>query len=130
MKFKSAVDNWFYFCALVLPLGILLAVVMAMGSMSTFEGFIVFLAAVLSLGLPFWLVFGTWYEVGSEVLTIRSGPFRWTIPISSIRSIEASRSLIASPALSLNRLRVRYGNRKSILVSPRDVQGFKRALGF
>jgi len=130
MRFKSAVDNWFYFCALVLPLGILLAVVMAMGSMSTFEGFIVFLAAVLSLGLPLWLVFGTRYEVGSEVLMIRSGPFRWTIPISSIRSIEASRSLIASPALSLNRLRVRYGNRKSILVSPRDVQGFKRALGF
>ncbi len=130
MRFRSAVDTWFYFFALVFPASILVAVAMVTALASAEAQLIVILVAVMSLGLPVWLLLGTWYDVDSDRLLIRSGPFRWTIPISSIRSIEASRSLLASPALSLNRLEVGYGHRKSILVSPEDAQGFRKALGF
>ena len=65
-------------------------------------------------------------------LLIRSGPMRWRIPVQDIRRIEASRSWLSSPALSLDRLRIHHcratGRMRQVLVSPRDRQGFVQAL--
>jgi membrane protein YdbS with pleckstrin-like domain len=130
MRFRSAVDTWFYLFALVLPLLILVAVALVTGIAHIEVQLMIFLATVIALGLPLWMWLGTWYDVDSDRLLIRSGPLRWSIPISSIRSVEASRSLLASPGLSLRRLKIRYGHQKSILVSPKDVPGFRKALGF
>ena len=63
------------------------------------------------------------------VLRVVSGPFRWRVPIADIQSVTPTRSLWSAPALSLDRLRINYGNGRCILVSPADKQGFMEAIG-
>ena len=89
-----------------------------------------FFTLLFSWGLPLWLLFTTDYTVTTDELKVRSGPFKWTIRREDIRDITPTRHHLSSPALSLNRLEIRYGAGKRILVSPRDRNGFYRALGF
>lgn len=88
---------------------------------------------VVALGAPalltLWVLAATTYTVGRSTLRIRSGPFTWRIAISSITGITPTRSILSGPALSLRRLRVEYGPRRSVLISPADQQGFLRAIG-
>jgi hypothetical protein len=62
-------------------------------------------------------------------LLIRCGPFRWTVPIDSITAVEETRNPLSSPALSLDRLRIRYGKQRQVMVSPADKAGFMKAIG-
>lgn len=75
-----------------------------------------------------WLFVSTAYEVGPTDLVIRAGPLRESVPIASIRRIAPSRSLLASPALSLRRMELTYGKYDSAIVSPKDEAGFVAAL--
>jgi membrane protein YdbS with pleckstrin-like domain len=91
---------------------------------------VMFLAAIL---FTTWLLASTRYEIGGEELTIWSGPIRWRVPIKGIRSIQATRKPISSPAASLDRLRIEWERGKEkrtgvILVSPADKVGFLSAL--
>ena len=70
----------------------------------------------------------TYYEVGKLDLRIVSGPFKWTIPIAEMRDLSPSRNPLSSPALSIDRLKISYGKRKFIFVSPQDKDGFRRAI--
>lgn len=128
MAFRSKVDTWL---VLVLVAAALVALVVA-GAASRQVSGIALLAplAVLVVGaaLPMWILASTTYVVESGTLHVRSGPFAWRIPVSSITSIRPTRSPLSSPALSLKRLRVEYGTGKSILVSPGDEQAFIRAI--
>jgi PH (Pleckstrin Homology) domain-containing protein len=80
-------------------------------------------AAVLIL----WTLFTTDYVVTAEALRVRSGPLHWTIPLANIQSVQPSRSIIAGPALSLDRLRVEARG-EALLISPKDRAGFLAAL--
>jgi len=102
MTFKSAVDTWFYL--------VLVTVVVTM---------LISLRPLMTGPVP----------MSAGVLEIRSGPFKWTIPLDAIKKVDPSRSLLSSPALSLDRLRIQYGGGKSILVSPNDRDGFLAAIG-
>ena len=88
------------------------------------------ITVVFGCGLPVWLLFATDYTITGSALKIRCGPFKWTVERREIHSITPSRNLISSPALSLNRLDIKYGHNRHILVSPRDRKGFYEALGF
>ncbi len=129
MIFKSAVDWWFYLvvigAAAVALLGVLPLFRTGHGTQITFAAGILLVA----VGLPFWLLLSTTYRVDSRALHVRSGPFHWSIPLSEIQTARASRSAWSSPALSLERIEIRYGNDKSILVSPADRPGFLNAIG-
>ena len=70
----------------------------------------------------------TRYEVADREVIVRSTPFRWRIEIESIESIRPSRSPASSPALSLDRLEIRYGGGRTLLVSPKDREGFLAAV--
>jgi membrane protein YdbS with pleckstrin-like domain len=129
MKFKSAVDSWFILLAAVFPAVVFIVAIAAASPMPAGAWATVAVVGILLLGLPVWLFTSTAYEVGNDVLLVRSGPFRWRIPLSEITSVEPSRSLLSSPALSLDRLRIRYGKHRAVLVSPKDKAGFMRALG-
>ncbi len=59
---------------------------------------------------------------------IRSGPFRWQVPISEIEDIVQTRNPLSSPALSLDRLQVSYSNGRTIMISPADREGFIEAV--
>ncbi len=78
--------------------------------------------------LPMWLVLDTNYTLTADELRIRNGPFRWRIALSEVREVSPSRSWMSSPALSLDRLCIRHGSGRSILVSPREKQRFIDAL--
>ena len=87
------------------------------------------LVGIAVVALLVWLLVGTHYTVDRGTLRIVSGPFRWKVPVDQIMSVEATKSLLSSPALSLDRLRIRYGNRRRIMISPADKAGFLEAIG-
>lgn len=84
------------------------------------------LAMCLGLGvaLPLWLILGTGYRLESGRLQVRSGPFRWNIPVREITGVTPTRNPLSSPALSLDRLRIDYGRGKFVMISPRDRERF------
>lgn len=86
------------------------------------------LIACVGAGLPLWVLLDTRYVVDATHLRIRSGPFRWTVPIAGIVRIAPTSNPLSSPALSLDRLRIEYGRGASVMVSPRDRAGFMRAI--
>lgn len=73
--------------------------------------------AVLFAGIRYEIREGTLYVHGSFLVKLR-------IPIREIRSIRRSYNPLASPAGSLRRLAVRYGENGMTLISPRDEAGF------
>jgi len=83
---------------------------------------------VLVILLLFSILVRTHYTVADGELRIVSGPFKWTITLTDITSIEPSRNLLSSPALSIDRLKVSYGKRKFVLISPADKAGFLAAV--
>lgn len=79
-----------------------------------------------------WVLNATGYRVLATEIAVRSGPFRWRVPLAAIESVAPSDSPLSSPACSLDRLRVDYldarGRRRAILLSPADKAGFLAAL--
>jgi hypothetical protein len=79
-----------------------------------------------------WVLYGTGYRVTAAEIAVRSGPFRWQVPLAAIESVAPSRNPLSSPACSLDRLRVGYrdarGRGRAILLSPADKIGFLAAL--
>lgn len=78
--------------------------------------------------LPVWILLATRYVLSDEELRIRCGPFKWTVPLREITAVTPTRSPLSSPALSLDRLRIDYGNGRSILISPEQRNAFLRSL--
>lgn len=132
--FPSKVDSWL---VAIGPLAGLVAATVVAGvgvplvlNSGAPQPGIAVLAVVLAFTfvLPLWLVLDTNYTLTADELRIRSGPFRWCIALSEVREVSPSRSWMSSPALSLDRLHLRYGDGRSILVSPREKQRFIDAL--
>jgi hypothetical protein len=86
------------------------------------------LIAVIGVGLPLWLLLATYYSFEGRDLVVRSGPFKWRIPLAEITGITPTSSFLSSPAFSLDRLRIEYGRGRWIMISPRDKDGFLREL--
>lgn len=129
MAFRSAVDWWFYAVVAVAGTVAVVAVLPVVASGTPGQVALGLGTLLIAVGLPLWLLFSTEYRVESKTLLVRSGPFRWTIPLADISSVRESNSALSSPALSLKRLEVTYGRGKSILLSPADRDGFLAALG-
>jgi hypothetical protein len=130
-RFVSKVDAWLpgVFVAVVL---IQIAALAGAAAQAEDAPSILVGAAVLLLttALFIWFLRGTYYDVSGDTLRIVCGPFRQRIMVRDITAIEPTRSMLSSPALSLDRLRIRHGKNRRVLVSPADKRGFIRALGF
>jgi Bacterial PH domain len=65
---------------------------------------------------------------GEPILLVRSGLIRYRIPLAQISEVRPSAETSSSPAWSLDRLKVvcltRSGFHRSLLISPRDRDGF------
>jgi FtsH-binding integral membrane protein len=128
MTFRSKIDSWLAIVLLASAAAALLAAYLT-ASRTTGIGLLgPALLAGIGAGLPLWLLFSTIYSINGGILLVRSGPFSWKIPLSEITRIVPTRSALSSPALSLDRLRVEYGSRNAVLVSPRDQATFIRAI--
>ncbi|MDP4944639.1 MAG: PH domain-containing protein, partial [Alishewanella sp.] len=75
-------------------------------------------ALLVSTGLPIWLINSTRYTLTEQQLLVQSGPFQWQIPIVQISNITPTINPLSSPALSLDRLRIDYGQGRSLMISP------------
>lgn len=80
--------------------------------------------SIPALVIPVWVFIGTSYTFIGSDLVIRSGPARWDIPVASIEGLTPTRNLRSSPALSLDRLQIDYGDGERVLVSPKDKDAF------
>ena len=129
MTFKSEVDLWLWvIVALVVIISLVVSVRLFLKA--SLAGCLTgaWLMAI-GIGLPLWLFYTTHYVVKDEVLQIQSGPFKWTIPITSISQVVETSNPRSSPALSLRRLEITYGESKTIMLSPKDREGFLAAIG-
>jgi hypothetical protein len=87
------------------------------------------LACLAMAVLSIWILFSTGYTMTSDKLIARCGPFTTVVSLDAIEKISPSRSPVASPACSLDRLHIRYsGSESGLLVSPIDKRVFLEAL--
>ena len=122
--YRSKVDAWLLavlLAALALPL--CLAFITGGGMWATL---LVLPVAVLIA----WLFQAIRYVIGDGVLRVHGGLYTLNIPLDTIHSVAPTRDPLASPALSLDRLEILYGEDKRVLVSPKDKTGFLHDIGF
>ncbi len=127
--FKSKVDWWLLAILAFAILVSLISAVAAAKQAGTANMVVAAFIALLGVGLPLWLLFGTKYLVSEQQLRVRCGPFSWSLPLSAISSVTETRNPLSSPALSLDRLEISYENCKTIMVSPADKTAFRKAIG-
>ncbi len=69
------------------------------------------------------------YKINGDKLHIRCGfLFRMDLPISRITEITHKSTVLASPALSADRIGLKYGKRNWVYVSPENKEEFISAL--
>lgn len=124
-QFPSKRDTWI---VVVLWIAVVMmggaAIRLMSGGAPPVHAIIVSLVTLSIGGFTLSLLYGTRYIVKDSLLTIRAGPLRWRVEVASIRSIRPSDDPISSPACSLDRLEIAYGDNQTILVSPEDREGF------
>lgn len=115
--FKSKIDWWF---------GLFLVYPIFLSIKNILEGKLYGLIG-LSVIVGLILIFSktTRYIINENQLTVKS---TWIvnerIDISKITKIEKSNSVLSSPALSLDRLRIRYNKYDEVLISPKEKKAF------
>lgn len=128
MTFHSKVDRWLLVAVLASAAGCLAAGVIAMLTSPPGAASLIGLFLLLVSAFPVWILGATYYVLTGDELLVRSGPFRWRIPVREIRSVTPTRNPLSSPALSLDRLRIDFGSSKWIMISPREREEFLREL--
>ena len=126
--YKSKLDWWIALAFAIAFFVSLFAGLYALGAYTPNAVWDALLIGGPGVVLPPLFLFTLRYTIDGKRLIVRSGPFRWRIAISEITAISATHDPISSPALSINRLRIEYGNKKSLLVSPRDRAAFLRQI--
>jgi Bacterial PH domain len=117
--YRSAVDRWLLLVlgGALLVAGVSCGIVLVSGDAAARA--IAGATGALGVGLPLWVLTSTSYTLTSEHLVVRSGPFRWRIPIAGIVEVTPTRNPLSAPALSLNRLRIMSAG-ASVMISPAD----------
>jgi hypothetical protein len=129
MRFRSKVDGWFIPIMVISFAGLIVGLGGVMLSPMPWILRVIVTAAIVAIMYLVATIFrNTYYEIVGTDLLVRSGPLKWTIPVAEIQEITPSRNILSAPALSLDRLRIRFGKRAYILVSPEDKDGFLRAV--
>jgi hypothetical protein len=96
-------------------------------SLTIFGLFWVFIG-LLSIGFLMWIWFGTGYQIENDTIKIQNGPFKYKINIVEINRISKRKSVLATPALSVDRLALHYGKYGEMLISPKNEMEFTEIL--
>ncbi len=124
--FRSKVD-WWLIPLLILPPVASVVVSVAFflqGKMSELPWGIASLLFVACLYIG--LVFPIRYGLDETQLIVRFGLCRQRIPLSRVVAVEPTRNPLSSPALSLDRLHIQYGQGifKAVMISPKNRDQF------
>jgi membrane protein YdbS with pleckstrin-like domain len=126
--FRSKVDLWLVAVVVGIPVLVLEFMLEDAGVDDRGADLIAIGIVVVVLAFFVWLYFTTRYTITSQAILVKSGPFSWIVPLREITSIEPTRNPASSPALSLDRLLIRYGGGDELMVSPADKAGFMAAI--
>ena len=129
--FRSKKD-WWLVAFVICMSGLLIQLLLTMQAKGTLQQYSLHSAVyMLTIVVLWWPIFNTKYVIQSNQLHIRSLFLKWTIPLEQITKVTPTTNSVASPALSLKRLKVEYqqeGKSKFILVSPKHPQTFCQAI--
>lgn len=130
-RFRSKIDWWVMGFVICLT-GMLIQLLLTMYAKGTMVEYPEHTAVyVLTIAMIWWPVWTTRYTVANGQLNIRCMWLNRNIPMADIQGVSPTSNSVSSPALSLDRLKVDYlkdGKIKSVLVSPKDKQGFTSLL--
>ena len=126
--YKSKIDTWILVVLIAAMAICAFASVVVILSGSPDTWWILIQTIGIGVVLPLWLLVSTRYTLDSKLLIVRSGPFKWRVPITDILSISSTESVLSGPALSLDRLCVVYGRSSKLMISPRDKERFIREI--
>ena len=130
-KFRSKID-WWVLAFLVCMTGLLVQLLLTMQAKGTMQAYPVHTAVyLLTIVVIWWPVWNTRYRVSEDCLTIRCLFLSWRIPLAQIQKVSPTNNSVASPAMSLKRLKIDYqqdGVNKFVLVSPRHPEQFCAAI--
>ena len=126
--FRSKIDLWLVIVTIAIPIMLLEFILDGLNTPDKVAELVALAIVVAVLGLLTWLYFSTRYTISGDFLLVKAGPFSWVIPIDDIVSVEPTRNPMSSPALSLDRLLIRYGHSAELLISPKDKSGFMTEL--
>lgn len=121
MNFKSKKDIW-------LAVSIWGVIILMFFMMITEQNIVVYIVGILNNALLLWLWFGTSYKIDDENLIVKNGPFKSTIDIKSIKKLRATKTLLAGPALSIDRIEIQYKRYDSVIVAPKEKNKFIESL--
>ncbi|MGD8339144.1 MAG: PH domain-containing protein [Gammaproteobacteria bacterium] len=127
LAFNSKMDLWMLILLLSAVAACLWGVAKVYDANSTM---LWLLLPVLAVGilLPLWILGTLKYFLSDETLRVRCGPFHWLIPIRDIKSVTPTSDAKSSPAMSLDRLQIEYGDHRSLIISPEPREEFLRQL--
>jgi hypothetical protein len=126
--YKSKIDIWLGIILGGIPVAILFVVWKLVHAPIPGRWIIVVPILLLGVFLPLSILMFTTYTITSNSLRIRSGFFRWEIPIHKITGVKSTNDPSSSPALSLDRIRIEFGQTESVTISPADKEEFIRNL--
>lgn len=75
-----------------------------------------------------WFLFGTYYEFKDEYLLIKAGPLKDKLYYNDITNLNETKSLMASMALSIDRIEIIYNGRFYGHISPKYRREFLEKL--
>ena len=117
-KYPSKIDTWLV-VIMIISLGIPL--VLCLWEKDWWASLIMVATSLFVANL----FTSTHYTIKGESLIIKSGIFiSKTIKISEIYKIQNTNSIISSPALSMDRIEISYGNFNAIIISPKEKTNF------
>lgn len=122
--YPSKVDSWL---AVVLGLAPLACIAAAFATSSLAEAVVVGLGGIGFLGvIYFGLVLPMRYCITDTAIIVRFGLVHRRVPLAEITEVHPTNNPLSSPALSLDRLHIRYGQGLlgGVMISPADKQGF------
>jgi hypothetical protein len=126
ISFNSKIDMWLLVVLLLAVAVCLLPALQFIGAGGALR--LVAIPLFLVAAFVLWLLVSTRYLLLQKEIRIRSGPFKWVVPINEITAVTPTRNPLSSPALSLDRIRIDYGKGRSIMISPEPRQEFLRQL--
>jgi hypothetical protein len=129
-KYKSKVDNWLTVVA-ILP--VVICIIFGFNQNDIPSAITSIAISIIILAFFVHLYFSTFYTIRNSKLNIKSSFYLYySIDIQSINKIEKSNSWEKAPALSMDRLEIKYNEKPavrynfydSVIISPKNKKEF------
>ena len=107
-RYKSKIDFWLIFILILGSIILLQEIYITFQSYTLYQN-LPYLVIYSLIFLLIWLpITTTYYVVDRHFLKVYSLFLKWEIPLESIQTIEQTSNPLSAPALSLDRIRIKY----------------------